>query len=93
MLRVAIDECVDNDIVRGVLRMRPSVDFARVQDAGLAGADDPTVLLWAARQKRVLVTHDVATMIRFAYERASRGDAMPGLVAIRSSSASRRSAR
>jgi len=86
MLRLAIDECVDNDIVRGVLRMSATVDFVRVQDAGLTGADDPTVLAWAAREKRVLVTHDLATMIRFAYERVSRDEPMPGLPAIRSGS-------
>ena len=83
MLRLAIDECVDNDIMRGVIRVRPTVDMVRVQDAGLAGADDPSMLAWAARERRVLVTHDVATMIRFAYERVTRGEPMPGLVAIR----------
>jgi len=32
------------------------IDVLRVQDAGLTGADDPTILAWAAEQGRVLVT-------------------------------------
>jgi hypothetical protein len=37
------------------------------------------VLEWAAREGRVLVTHDVSTMTRYAYERAGRGLPMPGV--------------
>ncbi len=51
----------------------------RVQDVGLSGADDPTVLEWAAHQGRVILTHDVATMITFAYKRIEAGLSMPGL--------------
>ena len=43
------------------------------------GADDPTVLAWAAREGRVLVTHDVATMSRFACDRIARSERMPGV--------------
>ncbi len=51
----------------------------RVQDAGLSGADDPTVLDWAAKQGRVLLTDDVSTMTRYAYERVRLGKPMPGV--------------
>ncbi len=68
MLRLAADENFNYDIVRGVLRHDPETDIVRVQDAGLSGADDPAVLEWAAREGRILLTHDVATMTRYAYE-------------------------
>jgi hypothetical protein len=55
------------------------MDLVRVQDAGLSGADDSTVLEWAARENRVLLTHDVATMTRYAYERIRAGLPMPGV--------------
>ena len=42
-------------------------------------ADDLTVLEWAAREDRVLLTHDVATMTRYAYERVQLGKPMPGV--------------
>jgi hypothetical protein len=41
---LAADENLNNDLVRGLLRRRPDLDIVRVRDAGLAGADDPTVL-------------------------------------------------
>ncbi len=79
MLRFAVDENFNLHIVNGVLRRLPNVDLARVQDAGLEGADDPTVLEWAAREGRVLLTHDVNTLTAFAYERTTQGLPMPGV--------------
>jgi predicted nuclease of predicted toxin-antitoxin system len=57
MLKFALDENFNGDIVRGLRRRRPGLDLARVQDVGLTGADDPTVLGWAAAEGRVLFTH------------------------------------
>lgn len=59
MLRFAADENFNNDIVRGLRRRKPNLDVVRVQEAGLSGAVDPDVLEWAAREGRVLLTHDV----------------------------------
>ncbi len=59
MISLLADENLDANILRGVLRRLPGIDAVRVQDVGLTGADDPTVLAWAAEQGRVLVTHDV----------------------------------
>jgi hypothetical protein len=73
------DENLDGAIVRGLLRQRPGLDIVRVQDVGLSGAEDPAVLDWAARHGRVLLTHDVATMTRYAYERVAAGLPMPGV--------------
>jgi hypothetical protein len=52
LLRLAADENLNYDIVRGVLRHDPQIDIVRVQDAGMSGADDPAVLEWAAREGR-----------------------------------------
>ena len=79
MLRFVADENFNNNIVRGLLRRKPDLDIVRVQDAGLSGADDPTVLEWAAQEERVLLTHDVTTMTRYAYERVQEGRLMPGV--------------
>jgi len=54
----------------------------RIQDVGLRGADDPTVLERAADENRVLLTHDVATMAVFAYKRLAAGLRMPGVFEI-----------
>src|SRR5262249_24378497 len=79
MLRLTDDENFNNDIVRGARRRNPQVDIVRLQDAGLSESDDPTILEWAAQNGRVLLTHDVSTMTRFAYERVKDGKPMPGV--------------
>ena len=84
MLRYAADENLNGDIVRGLLRRHPDLDIVRVQDAGLSGADDPTVLDWAALHGRVLLTHDVSTLTTHAFDRVESGRPMPGVFEIRS---------
>jgi predicted nuclease of predicted toxin-antitoxin system len=79
MTQFLADENFNNQIVRGVLRQNPDIDIVRVQDVGLSGADDPAVLAWAAQEGRIVLTHDVATMITFAYERIQLELSMPGL--------------
>ena len=78
-LRLATDEDFNNRILRGVLRRIPGLDVVRVQDAGLTGRGDAEVLEWAAREGRVLLTHDVTTMIRYVGERVAAGLPMPGV--------------
>ena len=82
MLRFAADENLNNDIVRGLLRRAPNLDIVRIQDTELSGADDPTVLAWTARDQRILLTHDVATITKYAYDRIRAGQPMPGVFEI-----------
>jgi hypothetical protein len=79
MLRLAADENFDGAIVRGLMRRNPEVDIVRVQDAGLSGADDPTILEWSAREGRILLTHDVSTITHYAYEHVQDRQLMPGV--------------
>ncbi len=83
MIRLAADENFNNNIVRGLLRRKPEIDIIRVQDAGLGGADDPAILEWAAQNNRVLLTHDVATITEYTYERVANGLSMPGVFEVR----------
>ena len=82
MLRLAADENFNNDIVRGLMRRKPDLDIVRIQDVGLSGADDETVLEWTAQEGRILLTHDVSTLTHFAYERVTDGKPMPGVFEI-----------
>ena len=51
---------------------------------GLSGADDPSVLEWAADQRRIVVTHDISTLAKYAFDRVTAGKAMPGVFEVRS---------
>jgi hypothetical protein len=82
MLFLLADENFNNTIVRGLLRIKPDLDIVRVQDVGLFSPDDPTVLEWAAQADRILLTHDVATITKYAYERVNAGKYMPGVIEI-----------
>ena len=79
MLRLAADENFNRNIVRGLLRRKPKLDIVCIQDVGLSKADDPTLLEWTAKENRVLLTHDVSTITRYAYERVQAGLPMPGV--------------
>jgi hypothetical protein len=82
MLRLAADENFNQDIVRGLLRREPDLDLVGVQDVGLSGAADPNVLAWAAAEGRLLLTHDVSTVTRYAYERVEASLRMPGVIEV-----------
>ena len=82
MLRLLADENFNNQIVRGMIRRRPEIDIVRGQDVGLSKTDDRVILEWAAQQNRVLLTYDVETMTRYAYERVQTGLEMPGVFEI-----------
>ncbi len=84
MLRLAADENFNAGVVRGLRRRYPDLDLVRIQDVGLSGADDPTVLAWAARERRVLLTHDVTTLVGLALTRVMEGNPMAGVIAVAS---------
>jgi hypothetical protein len=82
ILRFLADENFDGRITSGLLRQEPTLDLVRVQDIGLSGADDPSVLKWAAAEDRLLLTHDRRTIPRHAMARTNAGLQMPGVVVV-----------
>jgi hypothetical protein len=84
-MRLLADENFNGAVVRGLQRSLPALDIVRVQDVGLSGADDPTVLEWAAQQGRILLTHDVSTVPPYAHQRVVAGQPMPGVFVARES--------
>ena len=76
------DENFNRRIVTGLQRRIEDLDVVRVQDVGLRTADDPTVLDWAAEQRRVLLTHDAATIPNFALTRVTTGQQMAGVFVV-----------
>lgn len=79
MVRLLADENFNGDVIRGLRLRIPAIDLLRVQDLPIAGADDPSVLEWAAQNGRVLLTHDRTTMPVHALSRLDSGKLMPGV--------------
>ncbi len=79
MLRFLADENFNGRIVRGLELAVPHLDLVRTQDEGLDNTDDPTILKWAADAGRIVLTHDLKTMVGFAHDRVAAGEAMPGV--------------
>jgi predicted nuclease of predicted toxin-antitoxin system len=61
-IRFQADADFNQIIVAAVLRRLPEAEFGSAVDAGLAGLGDLEVLALAARDGRLLVTHDKSTM-------------------------------
>jgi hypothetical protein len=81
-MKFLADENFDGTILKGLLYHYPAADILRVQDVGLMGKDDPTVLKWASEEGRILITHDVNTITYYAYERLMLNEPMPGIIEV-----------
>jgi hypothetical protein len=85
MFKLISDQNVNERILRGLSRRVAHLDLVRALDVGLARVDDPVLLEWAAAEDRILLTHDVNTMPKFAYDRVRAGLNMPGVFLISNS--------
>ena len=82
MIAFLADENLKRKIISGLLRRNPSVDVIRAQDVGLTGVEDRILLEWAARHNRILLTHDVQTLVGFAWESVRTGKPMAGVIVL-----------
>lgn len=73
------DADLNKIIVIGILRREPLLDFLSAHEARLRALKDSDVLAMAARQKRVLVTHDVGTMPTHVREFRKAGNRCSGV--------------
>lgn len=76
-IRYQADADLNQKIVSATVRLNPRIDFRTADAAKLASVDDLSVLEIAAREGRILVTHDKSTMpdhfARFVQTRESAG--------------------
>ncbi|HSL84399.1 MAG TPA: DUF5615 family PIN-like protein [Thermoanaerobaculia bacterium] len=84
MLSLAADHNFNARILRGLRRRLPEVDVVTLLQVALDRAEDPDVLEWSASEGRPLLTHDVSTLTRYAWDRVREGRAMPGVIAVAS---------
>ena len=82
MIRLLTDENFDHNILRGLVRRVPHLDFVLVQDVGLASQSDLILLKWAASKHRTIITQDRKTMIPYAEQLVKQGEPMGGLIVV-----------
>jgi hypothetical protein len=82
LIALLTDEDFNGRVIRGLFRLLPDVDLLTASAVGLAGQADSAVISWAAANGRVLVTHDVNTMLDAALDRVHSGQIMPGVIAV-----------
>jgi len=82
MIRLLTDEDFDHNILRGLIRRVPHLDFVLVHDVGLTSQPDPVLLKWAANKHRSIITQDVNTMVPYAGQLVRQGEPMAGLIVV-----------
>lgn len=81
-MKFLADENFHGDMLRGILAAFPELDVIRVQDTHFSGAKDEMVLEEAAKQGAILLTHDVQTLTKHAYDRIRAGLPMSGVIEV-----------
>ena len=82
MLRLLIDQNFDHDILRGLERRIPNLDYVTTGEMGLSKTPDPELLEWAAAERRVILTHDQSTMPDHVADRLSNGQDVFGVLIV-----------
>jgi predicted nuclease of predicted toxin-antitoxin system len=85
MIRLLADENFSNYVLEALQARRSDLDVVRVQEVNLVHTPDPEILEWAAKQNRIVLTHDKKTMRDFAYDRVVAGRPMPDVCIVRRS--------
>jgi hypothetical protein len=80
-IRFQADADFNEDMVLGLLRREPSIDFQTAGEAGLRGLTDDIVLKRAAEEGRILMTHDRRTM-PYHFAELISGSHSPGVFII-----------
>jgi hypothetical protein len=78
-VRFLADANFDMVVVRGLRHLQPAIDVMSADEAQLRGVPDPAVLAIAAREKRLLLTHDKRTMPQHFADFLAMGKHSPGV--------------
>lgn len=82
MVPLLADENFNHRILRGLRLRLSALDCLPVQETAVYQCEDPEVLDWAAAHNRVVLTHDVNTMTKYAYDRLAANAPLPGVIIV-----------
>lgn len=74
------DENFEFPVLEQLALRNPDWNILSALDAGLRTMPDAVVLAWAAQERRILLTHDIRTMVPEAYERIGASASVPGVI-------------
>ncbi len=79
--RFLADADLNQKIVLGLLRREPAIDFQTASQGDVIGRPDLEVLAIAARENRILISHDRGTMPAH-FTRFTETQSSPGLILV-----------
>lgn len=82
MLRLFFDQNFNHRILRGLLKQIPNLDFVTTQILNKEKEIDTKLLEMTLLENRVIVTHDVNTFPKFAYEKILKGERISGVLIV-----------
>jgi hypothetical protein len=82
MMRLLVDQDFDHDILRGLIRRIPRPNVVTASEIGMGEAADLQLLMRAAQEGRIIVTHDRKTMPRHAVRLMRAGKDFTGLIVV-----------
>ncbi|MEP7274121.1 MAG: DUF5615 family PIN-like protein [Acidobacteriota bacterium] len=82
MLRLFIDQDFDQDILRGLMRRAPEIDAVTAHQVELSNATDQELLICAAKERRIVLTHDRRTMPQHVADLLNDGQTTAGVIVV-----------
>lgn len=82
MLRLFFDHDFNHEIIRGLTKRIPDLDFVTPTQLGNIDESDENHLDWAWENRRIVITHNVNTMTDAANKRFANGKSISGLIIV-----------
>ncbi len=74
MFRLLIDHDFNHKILRGLVQRIPNLDFVTADQIEKRAESDENHLIWALRNERVIISHDVNTFTDASIKRLNNGE-------------------
>lgn len=82
MLGLLVDHDLNENILQGLRQRVPELDAVTARDIGMSRSPDSELLAWAAKEGRLIVTHDQRTMPGHVANRIIDGENVAGVVIV-----------
>ncbi|MDQ3132375.1 MAG: DUF5615 family PIN-like protein [Acidobacteriota bacterium] len=82
MIKILADQNFNGRILKGLKSRILEIDCITTHEIGIQKYSDYDLLTFAARENRIILTHDAKTFPIFAYEKIARREKMCGVIVI-----------